>query len=542
LKHETVVTDILIIGGGGAGSRAAYEAKRLEPELDVLVVVDGIWGSGGSTVWNASETLGINAPLNTADDGDSPQIFLRDIIDTGLGLANPALASIIASESSDRILELIELGAEFDRIDGKLLQRKLSGCTRARSLSKGGETGVTIVSALKKACLAEGVKLLEGARVLELIHENGEVWGARALKNWKQIDILARAVILANGGAGAMFPHHVNHPSLQGDGFAMAYRAGALLTNMEFIQIGPGVVFPKIHFIIHSHMWRFSPRLRNASSKEFLDEYLPAGLSREQALSLKAMSFPFSVRTDARYVDIAMYKEIIEGRGTKHDGVYFDVKHIPESQLKEKSPITYQTFLNIGINLCTDTIEIAPLVQNFNGGIRIDENAATTVPGLFAVGEVSGGVHGADRPGGNNLADCQVFGYRGGRAAAALALKRSPMLRELSPSTELIVLERKESLKPICDAIDRSLMVVRRRENLLELIDLIHDYRQNVSILSTADDNLLLNAEIFAKAALFREESRGTHYREDFPNTSQSWATPSFIRRRKTGEMEAFLG
>ncbi|MFC2070771.1 FAD-binding protein [Chloroflexota bacterium] len=541
MKSETFKTDVLVVGGGGAGSRAAYEAKRFAPGLDVLVAVDGTWGTGGSTVWRASETLGINAPLNAAEDGDSPEVFLNDILETGLGLANPSLASIIAYESSDRILELINLGVEFDHQCGQILQRKLSGCTRARSLSKGGETGVSIVSVLKNASLEKGVRVLEGVRVLDLIHENGEVWGARALKEGRQVDILAKAVILANGGAGAMFPHNVNHSSLHGDGYAMAYRAGALLGNMEFIQIGPGVVFPKINFIIHSYMWRFSPRLRNVSGKEFLDEYLPPGLSRDEALSLKAMSFPFSVRTDARYVDIAMYKEITCGRGTEHGGILFDVQHVPESQLKEKAPITYQTFLDSGVNLCTDTIEIAPLVQNFNGGIKIDENAAATVPGLFAVGEVSGGVHGADRPGGNNLTDCQVFGYRGGRAAAALALERSWNLKDASQPEELIAQENTGGLKHIQEELDKCLMIVRRKENLFELLEIIRDFRQSISLLSIADDNLLINAEIFARTALLREESRGTHYREDAPSTELSFAKPSLILKGANNEMQAFL-
>ncbi len=536
IPHETIHTDVLVVGGGGAGSRAAYEAKLLAPELDVLIAVEGKWGKSGSTVWKASETLGINAPLNTANDGDNPQVFLEDIIRTGMGASNPKLAEIIAGESSSRINELIALGAEFDRADGKIVQKKLSGCTRARSLSKGGETGRTIVAVLKKAALQKGVKAIEDIKVLDLISKDGEVWGVKALKGNRQIDILAGAVILATGGAGALFPHNVNHPSLRGDGYAMAYRAGAVLTNMEFIQIGPGVVFPKIDFIIHSHMWRFAPRLRNTLGEEFLDKYLPMGISRGEVLSLKAMSFPFSVRTDAKYVDIAMYKEISEGRGTTHGGVFFDVNHISESQLKEKAPITFKTFLDIGVNLHTDTIEIAPLVQNFNGGIKIDEDAATNLPGLFAVGEVSGGVHGADRPGGNNLTDTQVFGYRGGRAAPAFALKRKKSSVFKVDNVELE--NKKIKLQTIYDAMDKALMIVRRKEQLLALLDAIQDFRQQNSMLDVGSDNALLNAEMFARSALAREESRGTHYREDFPETRPEFAKPSFVSKNKNGEME----
>lgn len=538
MVSSTLRTDVLVIGGGGAASRAAYEAKKAAPGLDVMLMVEGTWGATGSTVWVASETLGINAPFNAAGDGDSPEIFLKDIIDTGLGVANPDLSSCIAYESAARLSELIELGVRFDQIDGKLRQRKLSGCTRARSLSQGGQTGVAIVAALKRAALGLGVKALEGLRILDLIVQDGEVWGARGLQNGKVIVVLAKAVILGNGGAGALFPHNINHSSLRGDGYAMAYRAGATLTNLEFIQIGPGVVYPSMAFIIHSHMWNFLPRLRNKNGREFLADYLPEGVTREEVISLKSMSFPFSVRTKARYLDIAMSKEIIAGRGTEHGGILFDVNHVPEAELKTKAPITYKAFLDKGINLCTDVVEIAPLVQSFNGGIKIDENASAGVPGLFAVGEASGGVHGADRPGGNNLADSQVFGYRAGLAAAAVALKRSIKLdEEQLPGTDWSGAEPKD-LKPIRAAIDKALMVVRHSDQLKELEKLIQDYRASVSQLDLKTDNFLTVTEAILKSAMLREESRGIHYREDFPYSSPDMDKPSFIRKG-SGGMEA---
>ena len=541
MKQETIQTDVLVVGGGGAASRAAYEAKRFEPGLDVTIAIEGSWGKCGSTVWVASEALGINAPLNAEGDGDSPEVFLDDILETGLGLADRSLAEKIAFESSDRISELIDLGVTFDSDGEKIRQKKLSGCTKARSLSQGGQTGVAIVSALKKASVENGVRVLEGVRIVDLIYQDGEVWGARGLKEGEQIDILAKAVILANGGAGAVFPHNINHSSLRGDGYAMAYRAGALLTNMEFIQIGPGVVFPKMHFIIHSHMWRFFPCLKNSLGKEFLDDYLPTGTSRDEALSLKAMSFPFSVRTNARYVDISISKEIISGRGTEHGGIFFDVNHVVEEELKEKAPITYQTFLKRGVNLCADRIEIAPLVQSFNGGIKIDEKAVTNVPGLFAVGEVSGGVHGADRPGGNNLADCQVFGYRGGRAAAVLAADRTLKPDDIVRGDKLIGIKKGDKIEPVRKAIDRALMVVREKESLEELLYEIQAFRNETSTCDVVTDNMLLAAEMIARSALLRKESRGVHYREDFPDSDPVFAKPSLINREKDGEMKVFF-
>ncbi|MEW6377259.1 MAG: FAD-dependent oxidoreductase [Thermodesulfobacteriota bacterium] len=538
---EVLTTDVLVIGGGGAGSRAAYEAKRAEPGLKVTIVMDGRWGICGSTCFSASEALGINAPLNMAGDGDSPEIFLQDILETGLGLSDPKLGCLIAYESGDRIRELIELGVHFNSHKGKILQKKLSGCTKSRSLSKGGRTGIAIVTALKKAALRLGVEAIEGIRLVDLITDGEGVFGALGIHRGKEIRILARAVILACGGAGRIFPHNINPTSLHGDGFAMAYRAGAILTNMEFIQIGPGVVYPKMKFIIHSHMWNFHPRLRNSLGKEFLSDYLPAGMSKDEILSLKSMSFPFSVRTVARYVDIAISKEILAGRNSPHGGVLFDVTHVSEADLSAKSPVTFQAFLRNGINLSKELIEIAPLVQSFNGGVKINEDGATNIPGLFAAGEVSGGVHGADRPGGNNLTDSQVFGYRGGRAAAKFAAQRTRKPPQEIPNHRSISLNKPKGISQIQKAIGNSLMVVRSGYGLEELLQRVNQFREENPLMDLGMENFLLVTEMIARSALLRAESRGVHYREDYPESSSSFLKRTHIQKKEDQSMKAFL-
>lgn len=535
---ETLITDVLVIGGGGAGSRAAYEAKKADSRLKVTLVLDGRWGFSGSTCFFASETLGINAPLNMSKDGDSPWIFLQDILEAGLGLSNPNLAERIAFESTERILELIDLGVRFDLDGEKIRQKKLSGCSKARSLSQGGRTGAAIVRALKKAALKLGAEVIERFRIIDLITNDGELRGAVGIHQGKVVQLFASAVILACGGAGRIFPHHVNPPSLYGDGFAMAYRAGARLTNLEFIQIGPGVIYPKIKFIIHSHIWNLHPILKNGLGKEFLGDYLPSGFSREEVLSLKSMSFPFSVRTAARYVDIAISKEIDAGRGTPHGGVFFDVTHVPEAVLMAKSPIMFQTLLKRGVNLTKNSVEIAPLVQSFNGGIKIDENGETNVPGLFAVGEVSGSVHGADRPGGNNLADSQVFGYRAGKEAARVAPQR-PV--ERIPSGSFILIKKPKGISEIQKAIGKALTVVRSENPLKELLRRVNQFREENPVIDLGTENFLLVTEMIARSALLRRESRGVHYREDYPETNPLFLKKTHVQKKGDGGMEVFL-
>lgn len=518
---ERVDCDILVIGGGAAGSRAAYEAKRSHPELKVLITLTGGFGSSGSTNLVASESLGINAPFNFMDDGDSPEIYYKDMIETGGGLSDPLLCKIVADEACKRVEELIDLGVRFDSKDGKIIQRRLSGCTKARSLTCGGSTGREIVRVLKKEILKLGIEVLENVRILELINDDhGRICGAIGLAQGKPILIRAKAIILANGGAGRIFKHNVNPPSIEGDGWCMGYLAGARLVNMEFFQIGPAVFNLPIMFIIHSHMWRLEPHLTNAVGEEFLFRYCPEGINPQEVISLKAMSYPFSVRTAAKFLDIAIFKEVMEGRGTGSEGIYFDVSHVGKEVLIERAPITYERLRLAGVDLSRERIEIGLVVQNFNGGILIDQNGFTGVEGLYAAGEVSGGVHGADRPGGNNLIDTQVFGYRAGRASSEYASLQKKQEIDLAFKFEPLTKEDEQIIRKSEDLYYRNLTILRNKkglENVLEFID-FHWENQNIVV-----KNRLLLGSILTKAALTREESRGTHYREDYPERDTIW-------------------
>jgi len=530
--------DVLVVGGGAAGSRAAYEAKRAHPKAKVLLAVAGGFGTSGSTNLMASESLGINAPFNYMGDGDSPEIFYQDILETGAGLSDPALGRIIADEACARIDELTALGVKFNREDGRIIQRKLSGCSKARSLTCGGSTGREIVRVLKEGINKLGAEIFENIRVLDLVQDDqGRVCGALAFAGREAVWIRTGAVVLTSGGAGRIFRHSVNPPSLEGDGWAMAYRAGARLINMEFFQVGPAVFNAPLMFIIHSDMWRLQPRLTNVLGEEFLTRYCPSGVEPAEVISLKAMSYPFSVRTAAKYLDIAIFKEVMQGRGTPSGGVFLDVTRAGLDTLLARTPLTYEILKKAGIDLSRKQIEVGLVVQNFNGGILIDAYGFTGIEGLYAAGEVSGGVHGADRPGGNNLIDTQVFGYRAGRAAADYAAERGERstrpaalqdfkFEPLSPGDEAL-------LRKSADLYYANLTIIRTKAGLQEVVQFVDAHRGNRNGIVR---NRLTLGSILATAALTREESRGTHYREDFPDRNPVWNKRIVLSSSQKGE------
>ena len=522
--------------GGAAGSRAAYEAKRSHPELKVLLVVAGRYGMNGSTNLMASESLGISAPFNYMEDGDNPDVFYQDMLETGAGLSDPSLCRIIADEACKRIEELAALGMRFDQKEGHLIQRKLSGCTKARSLTFGGSTGREIVQVLGRALTQCGVEVLENVRVLDLVQDdNARVCGVVASVKGESSFIGAKGVILASGGAGRIFRRSVNPPSQEGDGWCMAYRVGGRLINMEFFQVGLAVFKPNLMFIIHSHMWRLHPRLTNRLGEAFLPRYCPNGVDPDEVMALKAMSYPFSVRTAAKYLDIGIFKEVMAGRGTATGGVNFDVTHVGRDILLERAPITYHTLKQAGADLSREKIEVGMAVQNFNGGILIDTHGFTGIEGLYAAGEITGGVHGADRPGGNNLIDTQVFGYRAGRSASEYAFhseKRSfktSLFEKYEPPSS----EDETIISRSADLYYSNLTVVRTKAGLEAVLDFtdLHRNHRNFFLRSR-----LLLGSILARAALTREESRGTHYREDFPESNPAWMKRIALSRGRDGE------
>ena len=380
----------------------------------------------------------------------------------------------------------------------------------------------------------------------------------------------AGATVLGTGGAGKLFLHNLNPPDITGDGYALGYRAGAELVNMEFMQAGPSIVHP-VHNTLNAWLLALHPHLTNAKGEEFLERYLPPGWSMRQCLDARSTHYPFSVYDGSQYFDIAIQKELTGGRGTAHGGVFLELsgsrpEDLPDTprgrDIRRLYGITRDYIQkNYGLDIANQPIEIACIGHAINGGLRIEPSAESTVPCLYAGGESAGGPHGADRLGGNMNLTCQVFGRRAGRSAAQRARERGIP----SVAATLIAAEKERlanlqaqrgnlgsgQLKQwIQECMWRHLLVVRSGASLDACLTEVERLRGRMAEINVDGpiqlmgllevDSLLTVAEIMARAALMRTESRGSHYREDYPQRDDVHWQQSIVTRQVNGRMEQF--
>jgi len=388
---------VLVIGSGGAGVRAAIEAARYG---ETVLVTKTIAGKGGCTPMAEG---GYNAVLREAD---SCEIHYEDTLRGGAFLNDPELVRILVQESPERIRELIRWGAVFDFTNEcEIAQRPFGGQRFPRTCYAGDRTGHEMMMTLVERLDAMPVTKREEVTVIDLLKEGDRVIGACALdENGDLLTITADATILATGGGARVYDISTNSSSGTGDGFAMGYRAGAELIDMEMVQFHPtGAVYP---YDARGRLITEAVRgeggiLKNAMGERFMKRYDPVRME----LSTRDV------------VARAIATEIASGRGTPHGGVYLDVTHLTREQIETRLPVMLEQFLTYGVDIRTQPMEVAPTAHHIMGGLRITAQGMTTVPGLFACGETAGGVQGANRLGGNALAETQVFGKRAGEAA-----------------------------------------------------------------------------------------------------------------------------
>ncbi|MBQ7182409.1 MAG: FAD-binding protein [Clostridia bacterium] len=500
--------DVLVLGAGIAGLEAALTAA--EAGRDVMTVTKGPQASAG--------VLGFCAPVG---ETDSAEKFAGDTFRGGWELGEKPLIRALAEGSAETVAQMEALGLTFDRApDGKGAYQLLRplGCSVPRLVRHENSTGRASMALLREACLKRGVRFIEGAQALELTVSGGAVSGAVCMRadNDEPFIARARAVVLATGGAHLM--KNSTYPTDQtADGMAMAYRAGARLTDLEFIQHEPcRAVWPK-PLGLSTTLLNKGGVLKNRLGERFVLRHYPAeGAAPKDIL--------------ARLIAL----EIREGRGSEHGGVYLDLTGIPGDEIKNAHRLYYERFLREGIDLTRDIIEVGPAPHSMMGGVLIDENAWTKVPGLYAAGEVTGGLHGANRLGGNAGAETYVFGRAAGRAAAGYA--SGAALRPIDPSDKAEILKTgpgaektdfragstgaravaARALGPVRDGAALG-EAVRELDELLKALESSVPDSLEALRLKTEACHLTGIALLACRAALERTESRGVHYRADYP-------------------------
>lgn len=520
--------DVAVVGGGAAGCMAALSSSR--EGANTALIVKGRLRLTGSSAFGRSEAMGVAAALGLEDPEDSPREHFLDTVRMSRGFVDERLVKVLVEEAPKRVMELVELGVEFDSKDGRLRQYHSDLTSHPRVLRSDGATGKAMVDVLSKEVRDEGVHVYEEFMAARLLARDGRVVGLLAVDGGgNPMVVEAGAVVLATGGAGQLYLYNVHTREMTGDGYAMAYEAGAELVNMEFIQMGPAVVHPT-KMVLSGKVWRLKPRLYNSLGEEFLERYLPSGLTVEDVMEAK--TFPFLTHSEGRFIDVAVYTEMLEGRR-----VYCDLTE-RGGELQERMPHTYRHLLNHGVDLRRTPIEICVAAQMWQGGVRIiNEWAETTIPHLYAAGETAGGVRGPVRPGGNSLAECLVFGHRAGTSAAkrVKTTVRHGAREEDLRDFEALVRRLERGSKPhgMFKAVVQRVMweeafVTRSGEGLRRALETLTRLREEASremwaegvslveALSTL--NLIQVGILSLKAMLMREESRGGHYRVDHPN------------------------
>ncbi len=535
--------DVLVIGAGAAGLRAAVGAAGAGQRA--LVVDRGEPGQAGASVSAASDWMAYGAAFGHRDPEDSPAQHATDILLKGGLCLRPELARRIAEDAPARLRDIEQYGGAFDRApDGTYLQVHSDGATYARACGRGADTGPMMVRALLAEARRRGVETRAALQLVDLLlSSDGAVAGALfASADNQLLPVHAKATVLATGGDGALFEFNALPPGMYGAGYAAALRAGARLANMEFIQIGPCISHP-VKFALSGVFWRLNRRITNGAGDEFLPSATPQAIDLEAALHIKGHSFPFTVRNDSVYIDVAIFREIVAGRGGPHGGVLMDITPTPRAEIEQRAAVPLGHLLERGLDIRESPFEFAPSVQHCNGGVLIDETAATDLPGLFAAGEAAGGQHGADRPGGNALADSQVFGAIAGESAARWASEQGftePAGEIRAPGTAASGRDAAELLRELGRVMWRSCTVVREAAGLSEARARVSALAEEPAAGSLAElldlRDALQVAGAHLRCAAARAESRGTHFRSDCPNTvDPDWAVVQMVRAAEDG-------
>jgi succinate dehydrogenase / fumarate reductase flavoprotein subunit len=578
-EYESQHYDVVVVGAGGAGLRAAIEASAQGART--ALVCKSLLGKAHTVMAEG----GIAAALGNVYPEDNWQVHFRDTLRGGKLLNNWRMVQIQAQEAPDRVLELEEWGALFDRTnDGRILQRDFGGHRYARLAHVGDRTGLEMIRTLQNHAVHKGIDVFMECTVTRLLKDGDRIAGAFAY--WREsgrfIVFDAPAVVLATGGIGKAYKITSNSWEYTGDGHALALWAGADLIDMECVQFHPtGMVWPpSVRGILVTEGVRGDGGvLKNADGERFMFRYIPEMFRAETADTEEEADRWYTDKKGARRtpdllprdeVARAINSEIKEGRGSPHGGVFLDIASRRDAEyIRRRLPSMYHQFLQLAdVDITSGPMEVGPTCHYMMGGVRVDaETQASTVPGLFAAGEVAGGAHGANRLGGNSLSDLVVFGRRAGLHAAEYAGKitaRSPV--EAGEVDELA----RQALAPFDAsgdenpyAIQQDLQecmhtlvgIIRTEDELTKALTelaALRDRAARVRVeghrqynpgwhLALDLEPLLAVSECVTRAAIERRESRGAQTRDDYPNTDPALGKVNVVVRQRDGELSTWL-
>ena len=573
MDYQIYEHDVLVIGAGGAGLRAAIEASA--SGVSVGLVCKSLLGKAHTVMAEG----GVAAALGNVDDRDAWSVHFADTMRGGQYMNNARMAELHAKEAPERVRELEGWGALFDRTtDGRILQRNFGGHKYARLAHVGDRTGLEMIRTLQDHGIHQGLDVHMECTILELLKDGNRVVGAFGYdrERGRFRVFRARSVVLATGGIGKAYRITSNSWEYTGDGHALAYEAGADLVDMEFLQFHPtGMVWPpSVRGILVTEGVRGEGGLlKNKDGHRFMFDDIPDLYKHQTADNVEEGWRYTQGDKDARrppelltrdHVARCIVREIKEGRGSEHGGVYLDIAWIKErlsngsEHIKKKLPSMYHQFKQLaGIDITKESMEVGPTTHYVMGGVRVDpDTQMSRVPGLFAAGECAGGLHGANRLGGNSLSDLLVFGKRAGEHAAAFAKEHDAGVVNTDQVGEIA----QRALQPFSRegegpyAIQQDLQVmmqglvgiVRQDTEIQRALDglvQLNDRTNQVSVVGhreyntgwhTALDlrNLLTVSEAVARAAIMRQESRGAHFREDHLAKDDAWGKQNIIIRK----------
>jgi succinate dehydrogenase / fumarate reductase flavoprotein subunit len=587
MEYETHEHDVLVIGAGGAGLRAAIEASAAG--VRVGLVCKSLLGKAHTVMAEG----GIAAALANVDERDNWKVHFADTMRGGQYVNQWRMAELHAKEAPDRVRELEAWGAVFDRTnDGRILQRHFGGHKYPRLAHVGDRTGLEMIRTLQDHGVHQGIDVYMEHTILSLLKDGDRVVGAFGYERERgRFKIFrAKAVVLATGGIGRAYRITSNSWEYTGDGHALAYDAGAELIDMEFVQFHPtGMVWPPsvMGILVTEGVRGEGGILTNKEGRRFMFDAIPENYRAQTADSEEEGWRYCQGSKDARrppelltrdHVSRCIVREIKEGRGSPHGGVYLDISWIKQKlpnaaeHIKRKLPSMYHQFKQLAdIDITEQPMEVGPTTHYIMGGVRVDpDTQMSCVAGLFAAGECAAGINGANRLGGNSLSDLLVFGKRAGEFAAKFA-KENSLGKIDPPQAEQIESVAREALAPfgrssnespyqvqkdLQDTMQNLVGIVRNESEMRDALEKIGDFKkraENAAVTGnreynpgwhTALDlkNLLIVSEAITRAALERKESRGAQFRDDYPDKDEQFSkVNTMISKTEDGSMQIRL-